>query len=78
MLQDVGGVRRVPGEQQEVSTYTACLFKLLVVFPATRHVVLTSDSMKSTSFLIITLPFEWLKLDVMLGCYKEYSESKYR
>jgi hypothetical protein len=47
VLQDVGGIRRVPGEQSEVST-TADMFKLSLcsaVFQATGPVVHTSDTL---------------------------------
>jgi hypothetical protein len=81
VLQDVGGIRRVPGEQQEVSTHTDCLFKLLVVFrcvPGDTSRSAHQRQYEIRSFIIITLPLEWLKLDVRLVCHEEYSESKYR
>ena len=70
MLQDVGGIRRVPGEQQEVST-AVDLFKLCscsAVFQATGPVVHTSDTVKSGNFPVIAPPEEELSLDVRLVC----------
>ena len=68
MLQDVGGIRRVPGEQPEVST-TAELFKLCLcsaVFQVTGPVVHTSNTVKSRTFPCITPPQDGLSLDVRL------------
>jgi hypothetical protein len=70
VLQDVSGIRRVPGKRQEVSTPTAYLFKLCSVFRCV-PVVHTSDTVKSRTFLVITSPREGLRLDVRLVslCY---------
>jgi len=70
VLQDVGGIRRVPGEQPEVST-TADVFKLSLcsgVLQATGPVVHTSDTLKSRNSPFINPPQDGLSLDVILVC----------
>jgi len=68
VLQDVCGIRRVPGEQPKVSS-TADVFKLFLcsaVFQATGPVVHTRDTVRSRTFPFITPPQDGLSLDVRL------------
>jgi hypothetical protein len=68
VLQDVGGIRRVPGKQPEVSI-TADVLKLSLcsaALQATGPVVNTSDTLKSRTFPFIAPPPDGLSLDVRL------------
>lgn len=67
VLQDVGGIRRVPGKRQKVSTRAAFVFKLCFVFRCVRGDASgNAHQWHYDTLLVIIPPQEGLRLDVAL------------